>query len=227
MLECRNIPFSTTLFTSQKTAVYHFPCWGCCLELPTTREGHVIPLQRLMFQVWWKAVNPGLTTSRFMDGSHSHSSHIEVAPQKQLVLFWCQLFWNKPRTDFCIPIAMLLCWEFLHCFWAAVITPCKEHVAPSEWFHQHVAHDQLPKLSLGSCCVVHLGQHSFCLTISHILPSIHVFLLTLQSVNAFEMLMNISHCYLLCHYELRKHCDVFHDHTQFWKLITPLPSGRL
>jgi hypothetical protein len=34
-----------------------------------------------------------------------------------------------------------------------------------------------------------------------------------QSVNAFEMLMNISHCYPICHYELRKHCDVLHDHT--------------
>jgi hypothetical protein len=26
MLECRNIPFSITLFTSQKIAAHHFPC---------------------------------------------------------------------------------------------------------------------------------------------------------------------------------------------------------
>lgn len=197
MLERRNIPFSTTLFTIQKTAAHHFPCWGCCLELLTTSKGHVISLQRLMFHVWWQVVNPGLTTSCFMEGSHSHSSHTELASQKQLasfVLFWHHLLWNKPRTDVCIHIVVLMCSEFLHCFWLAVITPCKEHVAPSEWFHQHVAHDQLPRLSLGSCCVVHLGQHSLSDNLTHFAQNPSVFLLTAQSVNAFEMLMNVSYC---------------------------------
>lgn len=133
---------------------------------------------------------PNTDVSCLVESYESRSHHIMLHGRKSLpfithwastsetcfffVLFWCQLLWNKSRTDFYVLIAVLLCWEFLYCFWAAVITPCKEHVTPSEWFHQHVAHDQLPRLSLGSCCVVHLVQHSFCLTISHILPSIHL-----------------------------------------------------